>query len=124
MMTAMSGMTFLLTAIGIVLTLSTITIVAIHGPLRRQLNASCPVETTAAFWMRSAVALIYLIPLFFVLGFGLPELTRLEFTAAEALRRTITMTAFTLALIVTAIALRLSLADRAGKFDDYPPPVR
>jgi hypothetical protein len=119
----MSGMTFLFTALGIVLAFSTITILSIHGPLRRQLALLCPIETTAAFWMRSAVALIYLIPLFFVLGFGLPELTRLEFTAAEALRKTITMTAFTLALIVTAIALRLSLVARPSKFD-VPPPVR
>jgi hypothetical protein len=33
------------------------------------------------------------------------------------------MTAFTLALIVTAIALRLSLVARPSKFD-VPPPVR
>jgi ABC-type sulfate transport system permease subunit len=124
MMTAMSGMTFLLTAIGIVLAFSTVTIVAIHGPLRRQLRALCPVDTTAAFWMRSAVALIYLVPMSVVLGFGLPELTRLEFTAAEALRRTITTTTFTLALIVTGIALRLAMVGRPSKFDDYPRPVR
>ena len=121
MMTAMSGLSVLFTAIGIVLLFSTITVVAIHGPLRRQLGALCPVETTAAFWMRSAVTLIYLLPLFVVLGIGVPRLTQLEFTAAEVVRRMITTTSFTLALIVIGIALRLSLQGRPGKFDDYPP---
>jgi hypothetical protein len=124
MMTAMSGLSVLFTAIGIVLLLSTLTIVAIHGPLRRQVAASCPEETTVDFWMRAAVTLLYLLPLFVVLGIGLPRLTQLEFTAAEAVRRVLTTTTFTLAAIVIGIALRLSLRDRPSKFDYPPPPVR
>ena len=50
--------------------------VAIYHPLRRQLAALCPVDATAVFRMHSVVTLIYLLPLFVVLTFGLPRLAR------------------------------------------------
>jgi hypothetical protein len=119
-MNGMSGLATLLTAVTIVLVTSTGTALAIHGPLRRQLAALCPVDTTAAFWTRSTVALLYLLPLFLVMWIGLPRLTHEEFTTAEVVRRTLATSAATLTLIVVAIGLRLSFVSPPTKFD-YPP---
>ncbi|MBC8027173.1 MAG: hypothetical protein H7Y89_14360 [Steroidobacteraceae bacterium] len=119
----MTPLESLLTAIAIALGASTITILAIFRPLRRQLAAMCPVDTTAAFWMRSAVAVIYLLPLFMVVAFGVPVLGPKEFTTAEIVRRTLAASAFTLVTIVMAIGFRLASL-RPASADDYPPAVR
>jgi hypothetical protein len=119
----MTGLMALSAAVGIVLAASTLTVATLYRPLRRELAARCTLDTTAAFWMRSMVALLYLLPLFAVLVFGLPKLTYEEYTTAEVLRRALATTVSTLALFVIAIGLRLSMAEPPGKFD-YPPPVR
>lgn len=119
----MTPLEALLTAITITLAASTITVVAIHRPMRRQLLASCVVDTTAAFWMRSAIAVIYLLPLFMVVAFGVPVLGAQEFTAAEIVRRTLAACAFTLVTIVIALGFRLASLEPASA-RDYPPPVR
>jgi hypothetical protein len=111
------------TAVGIVLGASTLTALALYAPLRQQLATLCPVDATAAFWMRSMVALLYLLPLFAVLVFGLPQLTYDEYTTAEVLRRALATAVSTLALFVIAIGLRLSMVGPPSKFD-LPPPVR
>jgi hypothetical protein len=104
----MEQLVALATAITVALGSSTLTVAAIHGPLRRQLVAACPVDSTAAFWMRAAVAVLYLVPLFVVLVFGLPDFTLHAQAAAEVMRRTIAAAAFALAAIVIGIGLRLS----------------
>jgi hypothetical protein len=104
----MDELVALVTAVSVALGSSTLTVVAIHGPLRRQLTALCPVDSTAAFWMRAAVAVLYLLPLFVVLVFGLPDFTLREHAVAEVVRRTIAAAAFALAAIVIGIGLRLS----------------
>ena len=119
----MDPLTSLLTAVAIALGTSTITLLAIYGPLRIQLAALCPVETTAAFWMRATVAVIYLLPLFMVVGFGVPVLGAREFTAAEIVRRALTASAFTLVTIVITLGFRLASL-RPASANDYPPPVR
>jgi hypothetical protein len=119
----MTPLLALFTAVAIALGASTITVLAIYQPLRRQLAAMCPVETTAAFWMRSAVAVSYLLPLFMVAGFGVPVLGPNEFTAAEIVRRALTASAFTLVTIVIAIGFRLASL-RSASAHDYPPAVR
>jgi hypothetical protein len=113
----MTGLMSLVIAAGIVLVASTLTAVLMHAPLRRQLCMLCPADTAATYWMRSAVALIYLVPMYTVMSFGLPKLTYAEYTAAEIMRGTLSTTAITLALIVAAIGLRLSILDAPGKFD-------
>jgi hypothetical protein len=122
----MTGTTALLLAIGIVLVLSTITVATLYQPLQRQLMALHPADTPASFWMRAMAALIYLLPLYAVVG-RLPRLIFDEYTGAEVARRAIAGTAVTLAtiviLIVIVIGLRLSMMERPGKFD-YPPAVR
>ena len=119
----MTGLMALTTAVGIALVASTLTVAALHQPLRRQLATLCPVDATAAYWMRSMVALIYFLPLFAVLAFGLPKLTYDEYTAAEVIRRVLATTVSTLALFIIGLGLRLSMVSPPGKFD-YPPPVR
>jgi len=119
----MTPLEALLTAIAITLAASTMTAVAIYRPMRRQLLASCVVETTAAFWMRAAIAVIYLLPLFMVVAFGVPVLGAQEFTGAEIVRRTIAACAFTLVTIVVALGFRLASLEPASAHD-YPRPVR
>ena len=47
---------------------------AIYQPLHKLLEAICPLGFTAEFWTRAAVTVIYLLPLWVVLVFGLPDL--------------------------------------------------
>jgi hypothetical protein len=115
----MSPFTALASALGIAVAASTITTAAIHGPLRRQLAASCPVDSTASYWMRSAVTLIYLLPMFVVLVFGLPDLRFNDLGLAEIARRALASAAFALAAIVSGMGLRLASLRPASKFD-YP----
>lgn len=115
----MTPLSTLVTAIGIALLASTLTVIAILGPLRRQLEALCASGTTATFWTRTAVTVLYLLPLFVVLMFGVPNLTRIDITAAEIARRTIASASFALAVIVIGMALRLASGTRS-----LPPPPR
>ena len=78
----------LFTVIAISVFLSSITVFAIYQPLHRLLEAVCPLGFTAEFWTRAAVTVIYLMPLWVVLTFGLPDLNRVEFySMGEVARR-------------------------------------
>lgn len=120
----MNAYTALFTVIAISVLLSSGTVFAIYQPLRRLLEAVCPLGFTAEFWTRAAVTVIYLLPLWVVLVFGLPDLQRLEYLAAgEIARRALAAVSFSLVAIVIATGLRLSSL-RAPTAYDYPPPVR
>jgi hypothetical protein len=108
----------LLTVIAISILLSSATVFAIYQPLHRLLEAVCPLGFTAEFWTRAAVTVIYLMPLWVVLTFGLPDLSRVEFySAGEVARRALSATSFALVGIVIATGLRLSNL-RAQSFDN------
>jgi hypothetical protein len=114
----------LITAIGISVLLSSATVFALHGPMRRLLDAVCPLQTTASFWTRAAVTVLYLLPLCVVLAFGIPELSRLGHAPPmEVARRSLAASSFALVGIVVAIGLRLSSVRPPSRFD-YPPPAR
>jgi hypothetical protein len=113
----MSPISTLATAIVVALVASSLTVITIREPLRRQLDALCASGASATYWTRTAVAVLYLLPLFVVLTFGLPDLTRAEVTAAEVARRTIAAAAFALATIVTGMGLRI-----AGQRPSQRPP--
>ena len=66
----------LITVIVISIALSSVTVFAIYHPLHKLLEAVCPLGFTAEFWTRAAVTVIYLLPLWVVLVFGLPDLGR------------------------------------------------
>jgi hypothetical protein len=120
----MNEITALVIVVLIALLLSTATVVAIYAPLRRLLDAICPLGSTAEFWTRAAVTVLYLMPLWVVLVFGLPDLGRVEFVSAgEIMRRALAASSFALVTIVIATGLRLSSLRPPSKFD-YPPPVR
>lgn len=105
----MSEFTALAIVVTIALLLSSATIFAIHTPLRRLLEALCPLGYTAVFWMRAAVTVIYLLPLWAVLVFGLPNLQQLQHVSAgEVTRRALAAASFVLVVIVVATGLRLS----------------
>jgi hypothetical protein len=114
----------LLTVVTIALLLSTATVIAIHAPLRQLLEVVCPLGSTAEFWTRAAVTVLYLLPLWVVLVFGLPDLSRLEYVSAgEVMRRALAAASFALVTIVIATGLRLSSLRPPSSYD-YPPPVR
>jgi len=120
----MNQLETLSTAIGISLLLSSVTVFAIFQPMRRVLETVCPLQTTASFWMRAAVTVLYLLPLCIVLAFGIPDLSRLGYAPpTEVARRSLAACSFALVGIVVAIGLRLSSVRPPSKFD-YPPPVR
>jgi len=78
----------------------------------------------AEFWTRAAVTVLYLMPLWVVLVFGLPDLGRLEYVSAgEIVRRALAAASFALVALVIATGLRLSSLRPASNYD-YPPPVR
>jgi hypothetical protein len=113
----------LITAIVISIALSSGTVFAIYHPLRKLLEAVCPLGYTAEFWTRAAVTVIYLLPLWVVLVFGLPDLDRLDYiSAGEIARRALAAASFALVDIVIATGLRLSSLP-APSNHDYPPPV-
>ena len=108
----------LFTVVAISVLLSSITVFAIYQPLRRLLEAVCPLGFTAEFWTRAAVTVIYLLPLWVVLTFGLPDLNRVEFySAGEIARRALAATSFALVTIVIATGLRLSGLRGPSGFD-------
>jgi len=120
----MTAYTALFTVIAISLVLSSATVFAIYHPMRRLLEAVCPLGFTAEFWTRAAVTVIYLMPLWVVLVFGLPDLQRLDYLPmGEIPRRALAAASFALVGIVVATGLRLSSL-RAPAAYDYPPPVR
>ncbi len=95
-------------AIGIALIASTLAVIAIREPLRRQLDTLCANGTAATFWTRIAVTVLYLLPLFVVLVFAVPDVSRLDLTFAEIARRAIASAAFALVAIVIGMGLRLA----------------
>jgi hypothetical protein len=105
----MNELSVLVTVIAISIVLSSGTVFAIYHPLRRLLEAVCPLGFTAEFWTRAAVTVIYLLPLWVVLVFGLPDLQRLDYISmGEIARRALAATSFALVGIVIATGLRLS----------------
>ena len=99
----------LVTVIVISIALSSGTVFAIYQPMRRLLEAVCPLGFTAEFWTRAAVTVIYLLPLWVVLVFGLPDLQRAaDFSAGEIARRALAAASFALVGIVVATGFRLS----------------
>ncbi len=120
----MNELTALTTVVAISVLLSSATVFAIYAPLQRLLEAVCPLQFTAAFWTRAAVTVLYLLPLWVVLVFGLPDLARLEYSSAsEIARGALAAASFALVAIVIATGLRLSSLRPPGAYD-YPPPVR
>jgi len=84
----------------------------------------CPLGITAVFWTRAAVTVIYLLPLWVVLIFGLPDFTEVDLpTGGEVARRALAAASFALVAIVIATGFRLA-GLRAPSSYDYPPPVR
>ena len=74
--------------------------------------------------LSSATTLLYLLPLWVVLVFGLSDLERVEYSSASELaRRALAAGSFALVSIVIASGLRLSSLRAPGAYD-YPPPVR
>ena len=113
----MNETTALLVVVGISLALSSLTVFAIHTPLRLLLEAICPLGTTAVFWTRAAMLVCYLLPLWVVLVFGLPNLRYLDaVSAGEIARRGLAAASFALVAIVIATGLRLNRARPAGNY--------
>jgi hypothetical protein len=107
----------LLLATSISLLLSTATVFAIQAPLRALLAAICPLGFTAEFWTRAAITLLYLMPLWVVLVFGMPNLDSDHWiTASEIARRALASSSFALFAIVIATGLRLAAIRPAGDF--------
>ncbi|HEU5135994.1 MAG TPA: hypothetical protein VFU13_12665 [Steroidobacteraceae bacterium] len=116
----------LVIALAISLALSSATVFAIYQPLHRLLEAVCPVGTTAEFWTRAAVTVIYLLPLWVVLVFGLPDLQRVDYVSpGEIARRALAAASFALVAIVVATGFRLAGLRTASNYTaDYDRPVR
>lgn len=108
----------LITVIAISVALSSATVFAIYQPLHKLLEAVCPLGFTAEFWTRAAVTVLYLLPLWVVLVFGLPDLGRLEYiSGGEIARRALAAASFALVGIVIATGLRLSSLRAPGDYD-------
>jgi hypothetical protein len=122
----MSQLPALFTVVTISVALSSATVFAIYRPLLRLLEAICPLQHTAEFWTRAAVAVLYLLPLCVVLVFGTPDFREIgTFSASEVARRALAASSFALVVVVIAIGLRLStLPPPRHKLDYEPAPVR
>lgn len=113
----MNQLPALFTVIAISVALSSATVFAIYCPLLRLLEAICPLQHTAKFWTRAAVIVLYLLPLWVVLMFGLPDFHEIEyFSASDIARGALAASSSALVAIVIATGLRLSTV--------RPPPVR
>ena len=120
----MSELSALTTVIVISLVLSSGTVFAIYRPLHQLLEAVCPLGFTAEFWTRAAVTVIYLLPLWVVLVWGMPSSPMLDVVSVgEIARRALAATSFALVGIVIATGLRLSSL-RAPSSYENPRPVR
>jgi len=121
----MNQLPALFTAIAISVALSSATVFAIYCPLLRLLEAICPLQHTAKFWTRAAVTVLFLLPLWVVLVFGVPDFQPLEaYPASDIARRALAASSFALVAIVIATGLRLSAVRPPHKLDYQPPPVR
>ncbi len=101
--------------------LSSGTVFAIYHPLHKLLEAVCPLGFTAEFWTRAAVTVIYLLPLWVVLVFGLPSLQLVEtLSAGEIARRALAAASFALVGIVVATGFRLSTLSAPANYYDRP----
>jgi hypothetical protein len=108
----------LITVIAISIALSSATVFAIYQPLHKLLEAVCPLGFTAEFWTRAVVTVIYLLPLWVVLVFGLPDLNRLDHVSAgEIARRALAAASFALVGIVVATGIRLSGLSAPTNYD-------
>ena len=108
----------LITAMIISVALSSGTVFAIYQPLHRLLEAICPLGYTAAFWTRAAVTVIYLLPLWVVLVFGLPDFGRVDYVSGgEIARRALAAASFALVGIVVATGWRLSGVRAPSNYD-------
>lgn len=108
----------LTTVVVISIALSSGTVFAIYQPLRRLLEAVCPLGFTAEFWTRAAVTVIYLLPLWVVLVFGLPDLKLVDsLSAGEIARRALAAASFALVGIVVATGFRLSTLSAPSNYD-------
>jgi hypothetical protein len=111
----------LFTAITISLVLSSATVFTIYQPLHKLLETVCPLGFTAQFWTRAAVTVLYLMPLWVVLTWGLPDLQRVDFfSAGEIARRALAAASFALVTIVVATGLRLSSLRVPSNYDSRP----
>ena len=105
----MNGFSALITVVAISLALSGATVFAIHRPLRKLLEAVCPLQFTAEFWTRAAITVLILLPLWVVLVFGLPGFRYLaDMPAGEIARRALAAASFALVGIVVGTGFRLS----------------
>ena len=100
-----------ITVVAISVALSSATVLSIQAPLRKLLEAICPIGTTAEFWTRAAIVLLFLFPLWAVLVIGLPDLEIVgSFSAGEIARRGLAWSSLALVVIVVATGLRLNAA--------------
>ena len=117
----------LIIALAITLALSSATVYAIYRPLHNLLEVVCPAGVTAEFWTRAAVTVIYLLPLWVVLVFGLPDLQRVDYVSpGEIARRALAAASFALVVIVVATGFRLASLGAASNYTsaDFDRPVR
>jgi len=121
----MNQLPALFTVVTISVALSSATVFAIYSPLLRLLEAICPLQYTAKFWTRAAVTVLYLLPLWVVLVFGVPNFRELDyFSASDVARRALAASSFALVVIVIATGLRLSTVRPPHKMVYEPAPVR
>jgi len=117
----------LITAMVISIILSSGTVIAIYQPLHKLLEAICPLGFTAEFWTRAAVTVIYLLPLWVVLVFGLPDFERVTYVSpGEIARRALAAASFALVGIVVATGFRLASLPARTNYSsaDFDRPVR
>jgi hypothetical protein len=108
----------LVTGITISLALSSGTVFAIHHPLRKLLEAICPLGITAEFWTRAAVTVIYLLPLWVVLVFGMPDFARVDYVSpGEIARRALAAASFALVVIIVGTGFRLANVRAPSNYD-------
>ncbi|HEV7610139.1 MAG TPA: hypothetical protein VGO61_22600 [Steroidobacteraceae bacterium] len=119
----MNEISALTTVVAISLVLSSATVFALFAPLRKFVEAICPSGSAAEFWTRAAVTILYLMPLWVVLAFGLPDFQQLGyFSGGEIARRAMAAASFALVAIVIATGLRLAGLRPVSTYDR--PPVR
>jgi hypothetical protein len=98
-----------ITVVAISVALSSATVYSIQAPLRRLLESICPIGTTAEFWTRAAMVLLFLFPLWAVLVIGLPDLEIVgSYSGGEIARRGLAWSSLALVVIVVATGLRLN----------------
>ena len=120
----MNEISALITVVSISVALSTATVVTIHAPLRSLLETICPLGATAVFWTRAAITVLYLMPLWVVLVFGVPDFSRVDLiSGGDVARRALAAASFALVGIVIATGFRLA-GVRVPSTTDFSQPVR